>query len=529
MALDLAVDPLILLVSGLLLGAVLTAALAARAGSRFRVPGALLFLALGMAVGDDGLGWVSLSDTTLVRDLGIAALLVILFEGGLTTKTTDLSRAAAPGIALATLGVVLTAAITGAGAWLLLDLDVATAALLGSVIASTDAAAVFSMMRTTPLPRRVSAVLRIESGANDPIAVMLTVGLVTTITTGPTGPGGWAVFALVQLVGGLTIGALVGLSGVWLLRRIDLGVQGLYPILAAAIGGVAYGAAALLGASGFVAVYLAGFVVGALVPRHRRAILGFHEAMANAAEIGLFLLLGLLVFPSRLPAVTLAALAVAAILVLVARPATVWLCTIGTGFDWRERLVVSWAGLRGAVPIVLATLPLTAGVPGAAALFDVVFFVVLLSVLLQGTTLQWLVERLGVQDCRPAWAPVAEALPLDDVDVDLIELTITEDLAVVDHTLQEFGPPGTGRAVALVRDDRVEIPTGATRLRAGDVLLLTCIADDDHDLAALVTAWARGETRPGNVPGPTAAAEAGGDDDGGQAGTAPHVTTESDR
>ncbi len=509
MQLELSIDPLILLVATLLLGAVLTAALAAKAGSRFRVPGALLFLALGMAVGDDGLGWVSLSDTSLVRDLGIAALLLILFEGGLTTKTTDLTLAAVPGIALATVGVLITAAITAMGAWVLLDVDVATAALLGAVIASTDAAAVFSMMRTTPLPRRVSAVLRIESGANDPIAVMLTVGLVTTITGGPVGPGGWALFALVQLVGGVAVGAAVGLGGVWLLRRVDLGVQGLYPILAAAIAGVAYGTAALLGASGFVAVYLAGLLIGALVPRHRRSIMGFHEAMANAAEIGLFLLLGLLVFPSRLPAVTLTALAVAGVLVLLARPAAVWLCTLGTGLDWRARTVVSWAGLRGAVPIVLATFPLTEGVPGSAVLFDVVFFVVLLSVLLQGTTLQSLVERLGVAEQRPAWAPVAEALPLDDVDVDLIELTITEDLAVVDRTLQEIGPPGAGRAVALVRDDRVEIPTGATRLRAGDVLLLTCVADDDHDLAALVTAWARGEspdapgdgTRVGTDPG----------------------------
>ena len=500
MALEIAIDPIILLVAGLLLGAVLTAALAAKAGSRFRVPGALLFLVLGMAVGDDGAGWVSVSDTSLVRDLGIAALLLILFEGGLTTKTSDLRLAAAPGIALATFGVLVTAAITATGAWLLLDLDVATAALLGAVIASTDAAAVFSMMRTTPLPRRVSAVLRIESGANDPIAVMLTVGLVTTIVDGPEGPGSWALFALVQLAGGLAVGAAVGAAGVWLLRRVHLGVQGLYPILAAAIAGVAYGIAALLGASGFVAVYLAGLLIGAFVPRHRHSILGFHEAMANAAEIGLFLLLGLLVFPSRLPAVTLAALAVSVILVLVARPAAVWLCTLRTGFGWRERVVVSWAGLRGAVPIVLATLPLTAGVPGSGALFDVVFFVVLLSVLLQGTTLQWLVERLGVAERRPAWAPVAEALPLDDVDVDLIELTIDENLAVVNRTLQEIGPPGAGRAVALVRDERVLVPTGATRLQAGDVLLLACVRDDTHDMARLVTAWARGEPRGGAAP-----------------------------
>jgi potassium/hydrogen antiporter len=491
--LELDVDPLILVVSALLLGAVLTAAVAAKPGSRFRIPGALLFLVIGMVVGDDGLGLISLADSSLVRDIGIVALLVILFEGGLTTKTTDLRLAAAPGLVLSTLGVLITAGVTGLGTWLLLDLDLPTALLVGAVVASTDAAAVFSMMRTTPLPRRVSAVLRIESGANDPIAVMLTVGLLTTFTSDPAGPMDWLRFAVVQLGGGLLVGLLIGAAGVWLLRRVDLGVLGLYPVLAAAIAGVAYGSAALLGASGFVAVYLAGFLIGGFVPRQRRAILGFHEAVANAAEIGLFLLLGLLVFPSRLPAVLVPALLVAAVLILLARPAAVWLCTLRTGLRWRERTVISWAGLRGAVPIVLATFPLTAGVPGSAALFDVVFFVVLVSVLLQGTTLLPLVRRLGLEDRRPAWAPVAEALPLDDVDVDLIELHVTEELAIVDRQLKDIGPPAHGRVVTVVRDERMMIPTGETRLRDGDVLLLTCMQDGDRDVAALVTAWARGE------------------------------------
>lgn len=493
MHLELAVDPLILLVSGLLLGAVLTAALAAKPGSRFRIPGALLFLVIGMVVGDDGLGLVSLADSSLVRDVGIVALLVILFEGGLTTKTTDLRLAAVPGLALSTLGVLVTAGLTGVGTWILLGLDLPTALLVGAVVASTDAAAVFSMMRTTPLPRRVSAVLRIESGANDPIAVMLTVGLLTTYTSDPAGAMDWLRFAVVQLGGGLLIGLLIGAAGVWLLRRVDLGVGGLYPVLAAAIAGVAYGAAALVGASGFVAVYLAGFLIGGFVPRQRRAILGFHEAVANAAEIGLFLLLGLLVFPSRLPAVLVPALLVAAVLILIARPAAVWLCTLRSGLRWRERTVISWAGLRGAVPIVLATFPLTAGVPGSAALFDVVFFVVLVSVLLQGTTLLPLVRRLGLEDRRPAWAPVAEALPLDDVDVDLIELHVTGELAIVDRQLKEIGPPAHGRVVTVVRDERMLLPTGDTRLLDGDVLLLTCMREDEGDVAASVTAWARGE------------------------------------
>jgi len=488
---EIGVDSLVLVGSILLLAAVLTAALAAKPGSRFRVPGALFFLGIGMLVGDDGLGLISLASATLVRDLGVVALLLILFEGGLTTKPTDLRLAAVPGLLLATVGVVATAAVTGLGVWLLLDVDTLTAGLMGAVVASTDAAAVFSMMRTTPLPRRVSALVRLESGANDPIAVMLTVGLLTTIDRGGVGPGEWVSFAVVQLVGGGLAGVLAGGVGVWMLRRIELGVEGLYPVLAMAFAGVAYGIAAAVGASGFVAVYVAGLLIGGLVPRHRRSVRGFHEAMANAAEVGLFLMLGLLVFPSRLPGVAIPALGVAAILVLVARPAAVALCTIGARLGWREQAVVSWAGLRGAVPIVLATFPFTAGLQDGALIFDIVFFVVLVSVLVQGTTLLPLVTRLGLHDARPGWAPVAEALPLDGIDVDLVELSVTAGLALANRRLRDMPDLAATLVAAVVRADRVVIPTGNTRILPGDVLLL--VANREGDAVARLTAWARGE------------------------------------
>ena len=502
MQLELAVDGLVLVVAVLLLGAVLTAALAARPASRFRIPGALLFLGIGMLVGDDGLGWVSVDDADLVREIGVVALLVILFEGGLTTKPTDLRLAAIPGLLLSTLGVALTATITGAGVWLLLDVEPVTAGLIGAVVASTDAAAVFSMMRTTPLPRRVAAVLRIESGANDPIAVMLTVGLLAVADGAAPGPAAWAWFAAVQLLGGLLVGAAVGAAGVWVLRRVELGVEGLYPVLATAIGGVAYGSAAVVGASGFVAVYIAGLAIGSFVPRRRRSVLGFHEAMANAAEVGLFLLLGLLVFPSRLPEIALAGLAVSAVLILVARPVTVALCTLGSHLGWREQTVIGWAGLRGAVPIVLATFPYTAGVPGGEAIFDVVFFVVLVSVLVQGTTLLPIVRALGLESPRASWAPVAEALPLDGVDVDLIELHVSDDLALAGRRLRDIGNLDRTLVAVLIRDEQVLIPTGETKVEVGDILLLT--TESDEHAVARVTAWARGEHgagTPGQAPG----------------------------
>jgi potassium/hydrogen antiporter len=489
--LSLGVDRLILLGSLLLLGALLVSALTSRADSRLRVPGALLFLVIGMLAGNDGLGLILLDDLELVRDLGVVALLVILFEGGLTTKPTDLRLAALPGSLLATVGVGITAAVTAVGSWLLLDLDPTVAALIGAVVASTDAAAVFSVMRTLPLPRRLAALLRLESGANDPVAVMLTVGALAVYEGVGAGPGDWAVFVLIQLVGGAVTGTVVGMVGVLLLRRVELGLEGLYPVVAAAVAGVAYGLAASVGASGFVAVYLAGLLVGGLVPRHRRSIRGFHEAMANASEIGLFLLLGLLVSPSELPAVAIPALAVALVLTLVARPVAVAVCSLGSGMSWREQAIVSWAGLRGAVPIVLATFPFTAGVDAGAVIFNVVFFVVLVSVLVQGLTLLPLLRRLGLPRDTPAWAPVAEALPLDGIDVDLVELFVTEDLPIAHRRLRELPGLDTTLVAALVRGNRVIVPKGDTRLQPGDVLLLT--AQREGDALARLTAWARGE------------------------------------
>ena len=490
MQVALGVDSLLLAGAVLALSAVFASALVTRRSRRFRVPGALLFLALGMLFGDDGFKLISLDDAELVQNVGVFALLFILLEGGLTTKPTDLKLAAVPGILLATLGVALTAGVTSVGVWLLLDVDLVTAGLIGAVVGSTDAAAVFSMMRTTPLPRRTAALLRVESGSNDPIAVMLTVGLIATYEQGATA-GQWIGFALLQLLGGGIVGAAVGLLAVFLLRRMPLAIEGLYPITIAAFGALAYGIAVTFGASGFVAVYLTGVLVGALLPRQRRAILGFHEALANAAEIGLFLLLGLLVFPSRLPPVALSGLLVAVVLTFVARPVAVWVCTLGQGYRWRERTVLSVGGLKGAVPIVLATFPLTAGVDGADLIFDVVFFVVLVSVLFQGIALLPTVRRLGLETSLPAWAPVAEAMPLAGIEVDLVELHVTPDMVIDGRRLAELAIPDGSIVTAIVRHDGVIVPKGDTQIRADDVLLIT--AQRDRDVLKRLTAWARGE------------------------------------
>ena len=493
MQLTLEIDMLLLVGAVMALSAVFASAVITRRSRRFRIPGALLFLVLGMVFGDDGLNWISLDDAELVRNIGVIALIFILLEGGMTTKPTDLRLAALPGLLLSTVGVALTAGVTALAVWLLLDVDVVTAGLIGAVVGSTDAAAVFSMMRTTPLPRRVAALLRVESGSNDPIAVMLTVGLLATYDQAASA-GQWAGFAIIQLVGGGFVGAAVGAGAVWLLRRWTLPVEGLYPITVAAFGVLAYGLAATLGASGFVAVYVTGLMAGALLPRQRRIILGFHEAVANAAEIGLFLLLGLLVFPSQLLDAAGPALLVAAVLTFVARPAAVWLGTALQGYTWREKTVLSAGGLKGAVPIVLATFPLTAGVPGAQLIFDVVFFVVLVSVLVQGISLVPLVQRLGFEQPQPAWAPVAEALPLEGIEIDLIEVHVTPDLAVAGRRLADEASPPDSIITAIIRHEDVLIPGGETTIEIGDVLLIT--TRRDPDALQRLTAWARGETWP---------------------------------
>jgi len=365
---------------------------------KHRFPGLVLFLVLGMAVADDGLGLVRFSDAELAQNVAIIALVIILFEGGLATSPDAARRAGAPAALLATIGVAVTAAVAAGGAALVFDVPARSSLLIGAVVASTDAAAVFSALRGLPMPARVRDLLQMESGLNDPVAVMLTIGMVE-VWRGHPGPGSWIAFGLLHLVGGLAIGLGIGIAASAALRRLQLPSESSYPVLALAVAGLAYGVATAIGSSGFLAVYITGLVLGRKRPVVQ-PLLHFHEGLAAAAEAVLFLMLGLLVFPSRLVHVLGPSLVVAAVLMILARPAAIAVCLPWFRFSRRELVVVSWAGLRGAVPIVLATIPLTAGHPDGELVFDVVFVTVLASLIVQASTVGLLVQRLGFRDER---------------------------------------------------------------------------------------------------------------------------------
>lgn len=468
-------DDLVLVAGALLAFGVLSLGLA----QRLRAPSLLVFLAIGMILGSDGLGWIELGfgDLRTIQVAGTTALVLILYEGGLSTPASAFRRVFAPSLVLATVGVAVTAGVVALAAWKVLGLDGSTSLLIGAVVASTDAAAVFAAMRGAPLPGRIRQLLQVESGLNDPMAVLLTVGAIEVWRGAPTAAD-WLVFGGLQLGGGALVGVAAGFAGARVLNRIGLASASAYPVFALAVAGVAYGVATSIGASGFLAVYVAGLVVGNEVPRHRRLIRSFHDGLSSVAEIGLFLLLGLLVFPDQVLDRAGQGLLVALVLALVARPLAVWGILPWFGTSRRETTVVAWAGLRGAVPIVLATFPLSAGHPDGVLIFDVVFFVVVVSAALQGLTVAPLARRLGLRPEPSPWDAMVEVVPLDGMAGELVEVELDQSSRVVGRTLAEVPMPAGSRAAAVFRQGEVIVPTGSTELQAGDRLL--AVTGDDQ-------------------------------------------------
>ena len=382
-----------ILVGGSLLVAGLAAALAA---GRLRVPGLVLFLGLGMAIGSDGTGWIHFNDYELARTIGTVALALILFEGGLVAGFAEIRPVLRPALILALLGTLATALLAGLAAWWLFDITALEGMLLGSIVAATDGAAVFSVLRGSTLRRRLARTLEGEAGFNDPVAVLLVVGFIDWIQNPGYGIEDMALLFGRELGVGIAIGLAVGWLGVQGLRRARLGTAGVYPLGTIGIAAVAYGAAATLHGSGFLAVYLVGLILGGATIPAKGTVKIFHQGLAWVAQVTLFLVLGLLVFPSQLGDVAVEGTVLAVVLAFVARPLAVMIATAFEGYSLAERATLGWAGLRGAIPVVLATFPVIDRVPHSIEFFNVVFFAVLLSTLLQGATFEPLARRLGV-------------------------------------------------------------------------------------------------------------------------------------
>jgi cell volume regulation protein A len=472
----------VLAAAALLVAGVVAAGIAAR----LRVPSLVLVLGLGMLVADDGLEWITFDDAELAQNLSVVALLLILYDGGLSTPVASLRRVLAPAASLATVGVVATMSVVAGAVILLTDVSTSTAWIIGAVVASTDAAAVFVAMRDVGVSRRLTGTLQAESGLNDPLAVLLTIGTIE-VAIGDVGTGDWLAFGLRQLGLGLVVGLVVGTLGGRIVSRARLASAALKPVLALAVGAAAYGGAAAVGGSSFLSVFVAGVAVSAGAPGHRRAIRQFHEGLAEAAQIGLFFLLGVLVFPSDLIDDLGVGLVVTVALVVVARPVGVLVSVVWFRFTGRELVFLSWAGLRGAVPIVLGTYPLTAGVEDGRLVFDVVFVVVLVSTIVQGTSLGPMARRLGLERDPTPRELAVDVVPLGSTALDVAEVELDDGHPFVGRLLAEVPPPAPVRVALVARDGSAFVPGGGTRLEAGDVLVVGVTAGTLD--ARAVEAW----------------------------------------
>lgn len=484
----------IILITGLLTTLALAASLLA---GRLRVPALLLFLAIGMAIGSDGFGFVDFADYELARDVGVVALALIIFEGGLTTNAESLRSVAGTAALLSVGGTLLTAVITGAAAILLFDLPTLEGMLLGGIIASTDAAAVFAVMRGSALPPRTQHMLEGEAASNDPVAILLVIGFIEWIQQPDYGALDMLWLFVKQLGLGAVVGVAVGILAVRLLRRIDLPTIGLYPVASLAVAAIAFGIPDVLGGSGFLAVYAAGLVLGSSPIPAKRTVSAFHTGLAWLAQLSMFFTLGLLVFPSHLGDVAVEGTLLALVLAFVARPVAVAITTAFGPLSARERLLVGWAGLRGAVPVVLATFPVIAGIPDSLEFFNIIFFAVVFSLLLQGPTFEPLARRLGLTvEAPPLPDPIAEIGSSRRLGAEVVEYEVGPQDAAAGARVRDLGLPREAVVSVIVRDGNALPPRGSMRLLAGDHLHILVRREASAELADLVERWRRGPLGP---------------------------------
>ena len=450
--------------------------LASKASSRLGVPALLLFLVIGMLAGSEGPGGIFFDDASLAQSIGVISLALILFAGGLDTNWQSVRPVLWHGFALSTVGVLITTFLVGLFAARILSLSLLEGLLLGAIVSSTDAAAVFGILRArgVGLKGYLTPLIELESGTNDPIAVFLTVSLISLLVNPNVSVFDLVPAFVLQMVLGAVLGTIMGRGMVIVVNRLRLEYEGLYPVLSLSLVLLTYSATTAVGGNGFLAVYLAGLVMGNNDFIHKSSLRRFHDGLAWLMQITMFLTLGLLVFPSRLLSVIDAGLLIAAFLILVARPASVFTTLLFSRLDAREKALVSWVGLRGAVPIILATFPLLAGLPIADLFFNLVFFVVLTSVILQGPTIPLIARWLGVD--APASSrskPPLELVPVSDsMNSELVELEIAPDSTVAGKQIVDLHLPPDALILLINRNNEFIVPRGGTILQAGDSLLV---------------------------------------------------------
>ena len=493
-------DEQFILVAGLLLSGGLLSSLLA---GRVKLPGLVLFLGLGMLVGSDGLGWLDFSNYHVAELIGVISLALILFEGGLTAGFREIRPVLRPALSLAIVGTMITAAVGGLVAVALFDFSLLEGLLLGSIIASTDGAAIFAVLRSSSLRKRLARTLEGEAGFNDPVAVLLVLGFIDWINKPDYGLADMLWLFARQLGIGAVVGLVVGWLSVQAFQRARLDTPGLYPVASLAAAAVGFGAAASIEGSGFLAVYLVGLSLGSANIPAKQTITSFHVGLAWVAQLTMFLALGLLIFPSDLDNVAVKGTLLALVVVFVARPLATFIATAFDRFSVGERLVLSWAGLRGAVPIVLAIFPVIADVPRNLELLNIVFFAVLVSTLLQATTFEAFARRLGMTEDEPALpSPIAETGTIRRLGAEVVEYPVQSDDAIVGLRTRDLGLPREALVNVIVRDGEAIPPRGSTRIEDGDRLHVLVRQEVAPEVRELLDRWRTGPIGPGTVERP---------------------------
>ncbi len=483
-------DAELILIAGALLAAGILGALLA---DRMRIPGLLIFLALGMLAGSEGLGGIEFDNTELARTLGTIALVLILFEGGLTAGWSEIRPVLGTAASLATIGTTLTALAAGLAAKWIFGLSTLEGMLVGAAIAATDSAAIFAVLRRSQLEKRLARALEGESGMNDPVALLLVIGFIEWIQQPNYGVADMAGLLALKLAVGIAVGLALGKLAVAALDRVRLPTDGIYPVATIAIAALAYGLGEVAHGSGLLATYLTALALGSGNIPARRTVVAFHEGVGWVAQISLFILLGLLVFPSSLGDVAFEGLALSAVLILFARPLAAFVATAFSPLDLRERAMLGWAGLRGATPIWLATFPVVAGVAHGRQLFAIVFFVVVSSTLIQGASFEPLAKALGLTTDEPALPRrLLESGRIRRMGGDVISYRLREGAAAAGHLVRELGLPRDALVNVIVRDGAAIPPRGSTELREGDELHVLVRGELREAVEELTRRWQQG-------------------------------------